>query len=642
MQIETGALLKNILYPSDLRNLAESDLEEVCKELRQFIIDVVSVHGGHFAASLGVVELTVALHYALNTPYDQIVFDVGHQAYGHKILTGRRDQFHTNRLLGGLSGFPKRSESEYDAFGVGHSSTSISAALGMAVASAYKGETDRQHVAIIGDGALTGGMAFEALNHAGIEKSNLLVILNDNCMSIDPNVGALKEYLTSITTSKSYNKFRDELVSVLAKISKNGPDAYGWAKKLEQSIKGTLLKNANLFESLNFRYFGPVDGHDVNKLAKTLEDLKHINGPKLLHVVTVKGKGYALAEKDQTKWHAPGLFDKITGEIKKTVYDKPQPPKYQDVFGHTLVELAESNPQIMGITPAMPSGSSMNIMMKAMPDRAFDVGIAEQHAVTFSAGLATQGIVPFCNIYSSFMQRAYDQVIHDVALQNLNVVFCLDRAGLVGADGPTHHGAYDIAFMRCIPNMTIAAPMNEEELRNMMYTAQLENMGPFVIRYPRGNGVMPDWKRPFKALPIGKGRKLVDGEEVAILSIGHIGNEVSKAIVNLNTEAIYPAHYDIRYVKPIDEDLLHEVFKKFSKIITVEDGVLPGGFGSAVIEFMANNNYNAQVVRLGIPDEIVEHGEQAELWRICNYDAQGIQDACKKLATIQTTHNQVG
>lgn len=642
MQIETGALLKNILYPSDLRNLAESDLEEVCKELRQFIIDVVSVHGGHFAASLGVVELTVALHYALNTPYDQIVFDVGHQAYGHKILTGRREQFHTNRLLGGLSGFPKRSESEYDAFGVGHSSTSISAALGMAVASAYKGETDRQHVAIIGDGALTGGMAFEALNHAGIEKSNLLVILNDNCMSIDPNVGALKEYLTSITTSKSYNKFRDELVSVLSKISKNGPDAYGWAKKLEQSIKGTLLKNANLFESLNFRYFGPVDGHDVNKLAKTLEDLKHINGPKLLHVVTVKGKGYALAEKDQTKWHAPGLFDKITGEIKKTVYDKPQPPKYQDVFGHTLVELAESNPQIMGITPAMPSGSSMNIMMNAMPDRAFDVGIAEQHAVTFSAGLATQGIVPFCNIYSSFMQRAYDQVIHDVALQNLNVVFCLDRAGLVGADGPTHHGAYDIAFMRCIPNMTIAAPMNEEELRNMMYTAQLEDMGPFVIRYPRGNGVMPDWKRPFKALPVGKGRKIVDGEEVAILSIGHIGNEVSKAIIDLNAEAIYPAHYDIRYVKPIDEDLLHEVFTKFTKIITVEDGVLPGGFGSAVIEFMANNNYHAQVVRLGIPDEIVEHGEQAELWSICNYDAKGIQAACKNLATIQTTHNQVG
>ncbi|MGN0003103.1 MAG: 1-deoxy-D-xylulose-5-phosphate synthase [Sphingobacterium composti] len=631
-----------MLYPSDLRKLKESDLEEVCKELRQFIIDIVSVNGGHFAASLGVVELTVALHYTLNTPYDQIVFDVGHQAYGHKILTGRREQFHTNRILGGISGFPKRGESEYDAFGVGHSSTSISAALGMAVASAYKGETDRQHVAIIGDGALTGGMAFEALNHAGIEKSNLLVILNDNCMSIDPNVGALKEYLTSITTSKSYNKFRDELISILAKISKNGPDAYGWAKKIEQSIKGTLLKNANLFESLNFRYFGPVDGHDVNKLAKTLEDLKNISGPKLLHVVTVKGKGYSLAEKDQTKWHAPGLFDKITGEIKKTVYERPQPPKYQDVFGHTLVELAEANNKIMGITPAMPSGSSMNIMMKAMPDRAFDVGIAEQHAVTFSAGLATQGLVPFCNIYSSFMQRAYDQVIHDVALQNLNVVFCLDRAGLVGADGPTHHGAYDVAFMRCVPNLTIAAPMNEEELRNMMYTSQLDDMGPFVIRYPRGNGVMPDWKRPFKALPIGKGRKLVDGEEVAIITLGHIGNEASKAIIELNTEGIYPAHYDIRFVKPIDEDLLHEVFQKFSKVITVEDGVLPGGFGSAVLEFMAKNNYSAQVIRLGIPDEIVEHGEQSELWRICNYDAKGIFEECKKLVKTLPTQSQVG
>lgn len=642
MQIEAGALLKNILYPSDLRKLKESDLEEICKELRQFIIDIVSVNGGHFAASLGVVELTVALHYVLNTPYDQIVFDVGHQAYGHKILTGRREQFHTNRLLGGISGFPKREESEYDAFGVGHSSTSISAALGMAVASAYKGETDRQHVAIIGDGALTGGMAFEALNHAGIEKSNLLVILNDNCMSIDPNVGALKEYLTSITTSKSYNKFRDELISVLAKISKNGPDAYGWAKKLEQSIKGTLLKNANLFESLNFRYFGPVDGHDVNKLAKTLEDLKSINGPKLLHVVTVKGKGYSLAEKDQTKWHAPGLFDKITGEIKKTVYEKPQPPKYQDVFGHTLVELAEANDKIMGITPAMPSGSSMNIMMNAMPDRAFDVGIAEQHAVTFSAGLATQGLVPFCNIYSSFMQRAYDQVIHDVALQKLNVVFCLDRAGLVGADGPTHHGAYDVAFMRCIPNLTIAAPMNEEELRDMMYTSQLEDMGPFVIRYPRGNGVMPDWKRPFKALPIGKGRKLMDGEEVAIITLGHIGNEAAKAIIELNTEGIYPAHYDIRFVKPIDEDLLHEVFQKFNKVITVEDGVLPGGFGSAVLEFMSNNNYSAQVIRLGIPDEIVEHGEQTELWNICKYDAKSISEICKKLVKTLPTHSQVG
>jgi len=642
MQIEAGALLKNIQYPTDLRKLKESDLEQVCKELRQYIIDVVSVHGGHFAASLGVIELTVALHYVLNTPYDQLIFDVGHQAYGHKILTGRREVFHTNRILGGISGFPKRGESEYDAFGVGHSSTSISAALGMAVASAYKGEHDRQHVAVIGDGALTGGMAFEALNHAGIEKSNLLVILNDNCMSIDPNVGALKEYLTSITTSKSYNRFRDELIAVLAKISKNGPDAYGWAKKLEQSVKGTLLKNANLFESLNFRYFGPVDGHDVNKLVKTIEDLKHINGPKLLHVVTVKGKGYTLAEKDQTTWHAPGLFDKITGEIKKSIPEKPQPPKYQDVFGHTLVELAESNPKIMGITPAMPSGSSMNIMMKAMPDRAFDVGIAEQHAVTFSAGLATQDLVPFCNIYSSFMQRAYDQVIHDVALQKLNVVFCLDRAGLVGADGPTHHGAYDIAYMRCIPNMTVASPMNEEELRNLMYTAQLEDMGPFAIRYPRGNGVMVDWKRPFKKLEIGKGRKLVDGEDVAILSLGHIGNEASKAIMTLNAEGIYPAHYDLRYAKPLDEALLHEVFTKFQKVITVEDGCLPGGIGSAVIEFMSDHHYKAQVVRLGIPDAVIEHGEQAELWHICRYDEKAIAEECRKLTKAIPTKTLVG
>src|SRR5690554_3504405 len=552
MDFEPGDILKLINTPADLKKLQEKDLEQLADELRQYIIDVVSTYGGHFAASLGVVELTVALHHVLNTPYDQLVWDVGHQAYGHKILTGRRDRFHTNRVLGGISGFPKRSESPYDAFGVGHSSTSISAALGMAVASHYKGETDRQHVAVIGDGAMTAGLAFEALNHAGIEKSNLLVILNDNCMSIDPNVGALKEYLTSITTSRHWNRFRDDIAHVLGRLSEFGPDALGMVKKLEKSVKGTLLKHSNLFESLNFRYFGPVDGHDVKRLVRVLQDLKDIPGPKLLHCITVKGKGFALAEKDQTKWHAPGLFDKITGEIKKSVSDKPQPPKFQDVFGHTLVELAESNSKIMGITPAMPSGSSMNIMMKAMPDRAFDVGIAEQHAVTFSAGLATQGMVPFCNIYSSFMQRAYDQVIHDVALQKLNVVFCLDRAGVVGADGPTHHGAYDISYMRCIPNLVVSAPMNEEELRNLMYTAQLDDMGPFVIRYPRGNGVMVDWRRPFKAIEIGKGRKLVDGEEVAILSLGAIGNEASKAILALNEEGIYPAHYDLRFAKPLD------------------------------------------------------------------------------------------
>ncbi len=624
MQVPAGNLLSQINYPSDLKELKEDELELLCQELRQYIIDMVSVNGGHFAASLGTVELTVALHYILNTPYDQLVWDVGHQAYGHKILTGRRDVFHTNRIYKGISGFPKRSESEYDTFGVGHSSTSISVALGMAVASQYKGETDRQHVAVIGDGAMTAGIAFEALNHAGIENSNLLVILNDNNMSIDPNVGALKEYLTDITTSKSYNRFRDDIAAVLAKLSAIGPDAFKIAKKIEQSIKGTLLKRSNFFEALKFRYFGPIDGHDVEHLVKVLRDLRDIPGPKLLHCITVKGKGYALAEKDQTKWHAPGLFDKITGEIKKSKYDKPQPPKYQDVFGHTIIELAEQNPKIMGITPAMPSGCSLNMMMKAMPDRAFDVGIAEQHAVTFSAGLATQGLTPFCNIYSSFMQRAYDQVIHDVAIQKLNVIFCLDRAGIAGADGPTHHGAYDLAYMRCIPNMTISAPMNEEELRNLMYTAQQDDMGPFVIRYPRGSGVMVDWRKPMKAIPVGKGRKISDGDEVAILSIGTIGNEVVKAVNELSYEGIFAAHYDMRFVKPLDEALLREVFGKFSKIVTVEDGCIEGGMGSAILEFMADNQYQAHVVRLGIPDAVIEHGDQPELWAECGYDAAAI------------------
>ncbi|RYE21118.1 MAG: 1-deoxy-D-xylulose-5-phosphate synthase [Sphingobacteriales bacterium] len=631
-------MLEKINFPSDLKQLSEDELELVSQQLRQYIVDVVSVNGGHFAASLGVVELTVALHYVLNTPYDQLVWDVGHQAYGHKILTGRREVFHTNRIHEGISGFPKRSESEYDTFGVGHSSTSISAALGMAVASQYKGETDRQHVAVIGDGAMTAGMAFEALNHAGIENSNLLVILNDNNMSIDPNVGALKEYLTDITTSKPYNRFRDDIAHVLTKLSAVGPDAFKIAKKIEKTIKGTLLKRSNFFEALKFRYFGPIDGHDVKHLTKVLKDLRDIPGPKILHCVTVKGKGYALAEKDQTKWHAPGLFDKITGEIKKSKSDKPQPPKYQDVFGHTIIELAEKNPKIMGITPAMPSGCSLNLMMKAMPKRAFDVGIAEQHAVTFSAGMATQGLVPFCNIYSSFMQRAYDQVIHDVAIQKLNVVFCLDRAGLAGADGPTHHGAYDLAFMRCIPNMTVSAPMNEEELRNLMFTAQQENMGPFVIRYPRGNGVMVDWQRPMKAIPVGKGRMVCDGEDVAILTIGAIGNEATKAIETLNAEGYYPAHYDMRFVKPLDEVLLHNVFQKFSKVITVEDGCLEGGMGSAILEFMADNGYSASVKRLGIPDAIIEHGEQPELWAECGYDAEAIIQQVKQLGLKKNTH----
>ncbi|REK00645.1 MAG: 1-deoxy-D-xylulose-5-phosphate synthase [Bacteroidetes bacterium] len=632
MEQHIGKYLEQISVPADLRKIPEAELNAVCKDLRDYIIDIVSVNGGHFGASLGVVELTVALHYIFNTPYDQLVWDVGHQAYGHKILTGRRDVFHTNRIYKGISGFPKRSESEYDTFGVGHSSTSISAALGMAVASRLKNEKDRQHIAVIGDGAMTAGLAFEALNHAGVESSNLLVILNDNCMSIDPNVGALKEYLTDITTSHTYNKVKDEVWKILGKISKFGPNAQEIVSNIENAIKTSLLKQSNLFESLRFRYFGPVDGHDVNRLVKVLGDLKDISGPKLLHCLTVKGKGYDLAEKDQTKWHAPGLFDKISGEIFKPVQSGPKPPKYQDVFGHTIVELAEKNPKIVGITPAMPSGCSLNIMMKAMPERAFDVGIAEQHAVTFSAGLATQGLVPFCNIYSSFMQRGYDQVIHDVALQNLHVIFCLDRGGLAGADGATHHGAYDLAYMRCIPNMIVTAPMNEEELRNLMYTAQLdETAAPFSIRYPRGNGVMTDWKTPLKKLEIGKGRMVRDGEEVAILTIGHPGNFAVEACKELSQEGFYPAHFDMRFVKPLDKDLLYIILNRFKKIITVEDGCLMGGFGSAVLEFIADHNYSASVKRLGIPDEFIEHGEQKELWAECHFDAKAIKNAVRQM-----------
>lgn len=631
MDFKAGPLLSTINSPSDLRKLKKSQLEQVCKELREFIIDIVSVNGGHFGASLGVVELTVALHYVFNTPYDQLVWDVGHQAYGHKILTGRRDVFHTNRIYKGISGFPKRSESEFDTFGVGHSSTSISAALGMAVASHMKGEKERQHIAVIGDGAMTAGLAFEALNHGGVENSNLLVVLNDNCMSIDPNVGALKEYLTDITTSRTYNRVKDEVWNVLGKISKFGPNAQAIVQKMEHGLKSALLRQSNLFESLRFRYFGPIDGHDVNHLAEVLADLKKIPGPKLLHCITVKGKGYELAEKDQTKWHAPGLFDKISGEIFKPKNNAPMPPKYQDVFGHTLVELAEKNDKIIGITPAMPSGSSLNIMMKAMPDRAIDVGIAEQHAVTFSAGLATQGMIPFCNIYSSFMQRGYDQLVHDVALQNLHVIFCLDRGGLAGADGPTHHGVFDYAYLRCLPNMIVSAPMNEEELRNLMYTAQLRNTGPFSIRYPRGNGMMLDWRKPFNEIEIGRGRKICDGEEIALLTIGHPGNFAVEACADLNKEGFFPAHYDLRFVKPLDGRLLHEVFSKFKKIITVEDHVLHGGFGSAVAEFMIDNGYNAKIHRLGIPDRFIEHGEQKELYKECNFDAKAIKEAVQQM-----------
>ncbi len=625
-------LLDRIRTPEDLRTLPEHQLEQVCGELRDFIIDVVSVKGGHFGASLGVVELTVALHYVFNTPYDQLVWDVGHQAYGHKILTGRRDVFHTNRIHKGISGFPKRSESAYDTFGVGHSSTSIGGAVGMAVASHLKGEDDRHSVAVIGDGAMTAGMAFEALNHAGGANTDMLVVLNDNCMSIDPNVGALKEYLTDITTSHTYNKVKDKVWNLLGEISKFGPNAQAAVQKVENALKSALLKQSNLFESLNFRYFGPVDGHDVERLVKVLRDLKDIPGPKILHTVTVKGKGYAPAEAGSpTLWHAPGLFNKDTGEIIKVVPKSPQPPKYQDVFGHTIVELAEKNPRIVGVTPAMPSGCSLNIMMKAMPDRAFDVGIAEQHAVTFSAGMATQGMIPFCNIYSSFMQRAYDQVVHDVALQNLNVVFCLDRGGLAGADGPTHHGAFDIAYFRCIPNMIVSAPMNEEELRNLMYTGQLKDRGPFSIRYPRGEGVMTEWKTPFKEIAIGTGRKVRSGNDIAVLTIGHIGNIAAKGIDVLQAEGISVAHYDMRFAKPIDELLLHEVFAKFKQVITVEDGCIQGGMGSAVLEFMADHGYHAQVKRLGIPDRWIEHGTQNELYAECGFDDKALVATVKEM-----------
>lgn len=624
-------LLKNILFPSDLKKLDLTELPKLSEELRQFIIDIVSTNPGHFGASLGVVELTVALHYVFNTPYDRIVWDVGHQAYGHKILTGRREEFHTNRKYKGISGFPKITESEYDSFGVGHSSTSISAALGMAKAAGFKKEDDRQIVAVIGDGSMTAGLAFEGLNNAGIEKTNILVILNDNNMAIDPNVGALKEYLLDITTSKTYNKLKNDVWNLLGHLNKLGHNYRKLAQQIDNAVKSILLRHSNLFESLNFRYFGPVDGHDVVYLTKLLTDLKDIKGPKLLHVVTQKGKGFKQAELNQTIWHAPGKFDKNTGEILKITTDEPLPPKYQDVFGHTILELAKQNEKIVGITPAMPTGSSLNMMMKEMPERTFDVGIAEQHAVTFSAGLAVEGMLPFCNIYSTFMQRAYDQVIHDVAIQNLNLVFCLDRGGLVGDDGATHHGVYDLAYMRSIPNITVSAPMNEEELRNLMYTAQLKNKGPFSIRYPRGRGVMPEWKTPFEEIPVGKGRLVRKGSDIAILSIGHIGNYVVEASKELAKKHIDVAHYDMRFVKPIDKEILHEVGKSFKAVITIEDGTIVGGFGSAVLEFMSENGYSINIKRLGVPDQFIDHGTPQELHRECGFDVEGIIKTVKSM-----------
>ncbi len=622
-------LLSKISTPEDLRKLAPADLVKVSDELRRYIIDIVSSNPGHFGASLGVVELTVALHYVFNTPYDKIIWDVGHQAYAHKILTGRREKFTTNRKYKGISGFPKMAESEYDAFGTGHSSTSISAALGMAVAAKSKGEK-RQVVAIIGDGAMTAGEAFEGLNNAGIAKSDLLVILNDNNIAIDPNVGALKEYLLDITTSKTYNRFKDKVWNMLGRVGKLGPDARTLASQLESGFKSTILDKSNLFEGMNFRYFGPIDGHDVLHLVDVLKDLKRIPGPKLLHCLTVKGKGFKQAEENQTTFHAPGKFDKETGEIINT--SKGEAPAFQEVFGKTILELARMNEKIVGVTPAMPTGCSLCIMMKEMPDRTFDVGIAEQHAVTFSAGMAAMGKIPFCNIYSSFIQRAYDQVIHDVAIQNLHVVFCLDRGGLVGADGATHHGFFDLAFMRSIPNMVVTAPMDGAELRNLMYTSQLEkNSFPFSIRYPRGSSQVSDWERPFKEIEIGKARCISEGKDIAVLSIGLPGNNVANVVKKLEKESIGITHWDMRFASPLDQEVLHSVFKKFKKIITVEDGVLKGGFGSSVVEFMCDNGYTSEVKRLGIPDYFVEQGTQEELYAECGFDAAGIEKTIRDL-----------
>lgn len=624
-----GTLLSQINSPDDLRQLDVGQLPELCKDIRQFILEVISRNPGHLGASLGVVELTAAIHYAFNTPEDKLIWDVGHQAYAHKILTGRKDVFSTNRTFKGISGFPRRSESEYDAFGTGHSSTSISAALGMAVASELLGNKKQQHIAVIGDGSMTGGMAMEALNNAGVSKANLLVILNDNGIAIDKNVGGLSKYLVDITTSRTYNKLKDKIWWLMGGKTRHGGHSRAIIRQIGNALKATLLKESNLFESFGFRYFGPADGHDVVKLVHLLRDLQHIPGPKLLHIVTVKGKGYEKAEKDQTLFHAPGAFDMETGEIKE-VPCKNQPPKYQVVFGKTIIELAEMNQKIVGVTPAMPTGCSLNLMMAKMPGRAFDVGIAEQHAVTFSAGMAARGLVPFCNIYSTFMQRAYDQVIHDVALQNLHVVFCLDRGGLVGEDGATHHGVYDLAYLRAIPNITICSPMNEEEMRNMMFTAQLDGMGPFAIRYPRGRGMLADWKTPFHELPVGKGRMIRDGKDLAIISIGHLGNLALEACKQLDVQGIEAALFDIRFLKPIDEGLLHEVFARFRKIITIEEGSIIGGLGSAVTEFASDNGYHAATIhRLGIPDRFVEQGTPEELQHECGIDVEGIVKAAR-------------
>ena len=582
MAIIKEQLLSTIYNPDDLRKLSPEQLPQICTELRQFLIDELSCNPGHFASSLGTVELTVALHYVFKTPYDRIVWDVGHQAYSHKILTERRDKFFTNRKFKGLSGFPSPFESKYDTFTAGHASNSISAALGMSVAANLKGENDRKVIAVIGDAAISGGLAFEGLNNASINPNNLLIILNDNDMAIDHNVGALNQYLVNITTSPSYNKLRYDIYRTLVRLKLISAEHRGAILRFNNSIKALISKHQNIFEGLNIRYFGPIDGHDVNYIIRVLNDIKEMSGPKLLHLKTIKGKGYAPAEKAATVWHAPGKFNKITGE-RFIVKDNNLPPLFQEVFGRTLVELARENKKIVGITPAMPTGCSMTYMMSEFPDRTFDVGIAEEHAVTFSGGLAKEGLIPFCNIYSTFMQRAFDEIIHDVAIQNLHVVFCLDRAGLVGEDGVTHHGAFDLSYLRCIPNMTIASPMNEHYLRHLMYTAQAKETGVFAIRYPRGRGSLVNWHCTPMILEIGKGRKLSDGEDIALISIGPIGVSAQKAIIRARQQGVSVAHYDMIFLKPIDEELLHEIGKKYSRIVTVEDGSIKGGLGMAVI-----------------------------------------------------------
>ena len=627
----TYNLLNAIDYPEDLRRLRVEQLPEVCKELRQDIIDEVSHNPGHFAASLGTVELTVALHYVFNTPYDRIVWDVGHQAYGHKILTGRRHLFYTNRKYNGLRPFPSPEESVYDTFACGHASNSISAALGMAVAAARKGETQRHVVAVIGDGSMSGGLAFEGLNNASSTPNNLLIILNDNDMSIDRSVGGMKQYLFNLTTSNRYNQLRFKLSRLLFKIGILNEERRKALIRFANSLKSVAARQQNIFEGMNIRYFGPIDGHDVKNLARVLRDIKDLNGPKILHLHTVKGKGFPPAEQDPGLWHAPGYFNPKTGE--RIIADTSDlPPRFQDVFGETLVELARQNPRIVGVTPAMPTGCSMNKLMEAMPERTFDVGIAESHAVTFSGGMAKEGLQPFCNIYSSFMQRAYDNVIHDVALLNLPVVLCLDRAGLVGEDGPTHHGVFDMAYFRPIPHLTIASPMNEHELRKLMYTAQLPDKGPFVIRYPRGRGVLKDWRCPLEEIPIGKSRKLKNGKDIAVLSIGPIGNTATQAIKRIESEKdITIAHYDLRFLKPLDEELLHHIGHDYSYILTVEDGVLKGGMGSAILEFMADNDYHPVIQRIGVPDKFVEHGCLTKLYEIYGLDEEGIHRHLLKL-----------